>query len=218
MVSEDRIRTAVATIKRGGTVIYPTETVYGLGADAFSEDAVRKVYKIKNRDFSQPLSVAVSSFEMLQEVAFVASECLEVLSELLPGPVTVLLRRKAGVAPVLTAGSAGSEVEVVGVRFPENEVARRLIEGAGPLTATSANLSGRAPPTCVEEVEIKADIILNGGKCKYSVQSTVVDFSATATPKEKKIEIKRRGAGYERILHILRRKVAGEGLHGLSVP
>ncbi len=215
MVSEDRIRTAVATIKRGGTVIYPTETVYGLGADAFSEDAVRKVYKIKNRDFSQPLSVAVSSFEMLQEVAFVASECLEVLSELLPGPVTVLLRRKAGVAPVLTAGS---EVEVVGVRFPENEVARRLIEGAGPLTATSANLSGRAPPTCVEEVEIKADIILNGGKCKYSVQSTVVDFSATATPKEKKIEIKRRGAGYERILHILRRKVAGEGLHGLSVP
>ncbi|PXF51281.1 MAG: threonylcarbamoyl-AMP synthase [Candidatus Methanophagaceae archaeon] len=218
MVTEDRIRTAVATIKRGGTVIYPTETVYGLGADAFSEDAVRKVYKIKNRDFSQPLSVAVSSFEMLQEVAFVASECLEVLSELLPGPVTVLLRRKAGVAPVLTAGSAGSEVEVVGVRFPENEVARRLIEGAGPLTATSANLSGRAPPTCVEEVEIKADIILNGGKCKYSVQSTVVDFSATATPKEKKIEIKRRGAGYERILHILRRKVAGEGLHGLSVP
>ncbi len=215
MVSEDRIRTAVATIKRGGTVIYPTETVYGLGADAFSEDAVRKVYKIKNRDFSQPLSVAVSSFEMLQEVAFVASECLEVLSELLPGPVTVLLRRKAGVAQVLTAGS---EVEVVGVRFPENEVARRLIEGAGPLTATSANLSGRAPPTCVEEVEIKADIILNGGKCKYSVQSTVVDFSATATPKEKKIEIKRRGAGYERILHILRRKVAGEGLHGLSVP
>ena len=164
MVSEDRIRTAVATIKRGGTVIYPTETVYGLGADAFSEDAVRKVYKIKNRDFSQPLSVAVSSFEMLQEVAFVASECLEVLSELLPGPVTVLLRRKAGVAQVLTAGSAGSEV--VGVRFPENEVARRLIEGAGPLTATSANLSGRAPPTCVEEVEIKADIILNGGKCK----------------------------------------------------
>ncbi len=218
MVSEDRIRTAVATIKRGGTVIYPTETVYGLGANAFSEDAVRKVYKIKNRDFSQPLSVAVSSFEMLQEVAFVASECLEVLSELLPGPVTVLLRRKAGVAQVLTAGSAGSEVEVVGVRFPENEVARRLIEGAGPLTATSANLSGRAPPTCVEEVEIKADIILNGGKCKYSVQSTVVDFSATATPKEKKIEIKRRGAGYERILHILRRKVAGEGLHGLSVP
>ena len=215
MVSEDRIRTAVATIKRGGTVIYPTETVYGLGADAFSEDAVRKVYKIKNRDFSQPLSVAVSSFEMLQEVAFVASECLEVLSELLPGPVTVLLRRKVGVAPVLTAGS---EVEVVGVRFPENEVARRLIEGAGPLTATSANLSGRAPPTCVEEVEIKADIILNGGKCKYSVPSTVVDFSATATPKEKKIEIKRRGAGYERILHILRRKVAGEGLHGLSVP
>ncbi|MCW7071655.1 MAG: L-threonylcarbamoyladenylate synthase [Methanophagales archaeon] len=218
MVSEDRIRTAVATIKRGGTVIYPTETVYGLGADAFSEDAVRKVYKIKNRDFSQPLSVAVSSFEMLQEVAFVASECLEVLSELLPGPVTVLLRRKAGVAQVLTAGSAGSEVEVVGVRFPENEVARRLIEGAGPLTATSANLSGRAPPTCVEEVEIKADFILNGGKCKYSVQSTVVDFSATATPKKKKIEIKRRGAGYERILHILRRKVAGEGLHGLSVP
>jgi len=215
---KDRIRNAIDTIKSGGTVVYPTETVYGLGADAFSEEAVRKVYGIKRKYLSQPLSVAISSFEMLHEVASVDSESLEIITELLPGPVTVLLRKKKVVPDLLTAAS-----EVVGVRFPDNEIATRIIKETGPITSTSANVSGRNPPTCVEEVEIKADIIINGGKSKYGMPSTVVDMTKTrATANEEKanikIEIKRRGACYDRVLHVLRSKAAGKGLHGFPMP
>jgi len=213
---EDQIKEAIDIIKRGGTVIYPTETVYGLGADAFSENAVQRVYKIKERDFSQPISIAVSSFGMLHKVAYIDSERSKILTELLPGPVTVLLRKKDIVSEVLTAAS-----DIVGVRFPDNEIATRIIKETGPITATSANVSGRNPPTCVEEVEIKADIIINGGKCKYSMPSTVVDMSAWADEEETikiKEKIKRRGACYDRVLHILRSKIAAEGLHGFPVP
>ena len=207
---EDKIRTAIDIIKSGGTVVYPTETVYGLGAAAFSEDAVRKVYKIKRRDFSQPISITVSSFEMLHKIAYIDSESLKIITELLPGPVTVLLKKKEIVPDVLNAASG-----VIGVRFPDNEIAIRIIKETGPITATSANLSGRNPPTCVEEVEIKADIIINGGKCKYSMPSTVVDMTRAAA---KEIKIRREGACYDRVLHVLRSKAAGKGFHGLPVP
>ncbi len=211
---KDQIRNAIDTIKSGGTVIYPTETVYGLGGDAFSEEAVRKVYEIKRRDLSQPISLAVSSFEMLHKVASVDSESLEIITELLPGPVMVLLRKKEVVPDVLTAAS-----EVVGVRFPDNEIAISIIKETGPITSTSANVSGRNPPTCVEEVEIKADIIINGGKCKYGMSSTVVDMTRANEEKANiKIEIKRRGACYDRVLHVLRSKAAGKGLHGFPMP
>ena len=217
---EDQIRTAIAAIKSGGTVVYPTETVYGLGADALSEDAVRKVYELKCRDLSNPLSLAVSSFEMLQTVTYVDAELLTILKELLPGPVTVLLRKRACVPDLLTAGS-----DVVGVRFPDNEMALRIIEETGPITATSANVSGKTPPTRFEEVEIESDVIINGGRCKYSMPSTVVAMTSVtaneeATDKRIKliIEIKRRGACYDRVLHVLRSKTVGKGIHRLSVP
>lgn len=213
---EDLIRSAVDIIKSGGTVVYPTETVYGLGADALSEEAVRKVYRIKRRDLSQPISLAVSSFEMVHSVAYIDSESLGVLTELLLGPVTVLLRKKDMVPDLLTAGS-----DAVGVRFPDNEIATRIINETGPITSTSANLSGRNPPTCIEEVEIKADIIINGGRCKYGMPSTVVDMTRTTANEDKtriKLEIKRRGAGYDRVLHILRSKAVGKGLHGFPMP
>ena len=207
---EDPIRAAIAIIKSGGTVVYPTETVYGLGADALAEAAVRKVYRAKRRDVSLPLSLAVSSFEMLHNVAYVESESAGILTELLPGPVTVLLRKKKVVPDVLTAASA-----VVGVRFPDNELAVRIIKETGPITATSANISGRTPPTCIEEVDLKADSIINGGKCKYSMPSTVVDM--TVANKEK-AKIKRRGACYDRVLHVLRSKTDGKGLHKFPLP
>ncbi|RZN38124.1 MAG: threonylcarbamoyl-AMP synthase [Methanophagales archaeon ANME-1-THS] len=213
---EDLITDAIAVIKSGGTVIYPTETVYGLGADALSEVAVRKVYTLKQRDLSRPISLAVSSFEMLERVAYLDPSLMELLTELLPGPVTVLLRRRDTVPEILTAA-----LDVVGVRFPDNELATRIIEKTGPITATSANISGRNPPTSVEEVELKADIILNGGKCKYGMPSTVVDMTrrtANGAKTKIQIEIKRRGAGYDRVLYILRRKAVREGLHGFSVP
>ena len=200
---KNQIRAAIAIIKRGGTIVYPTETVYGLGADALSEAAIQKVYAIKRRDLSQPISVAVSSFKMLHKVAYINSEIVEILSALLPGPVTVLLKKKEIVPALLTA-----ESDVLGVRFPNNEIATRIIEETGPITATSANVSGRTPPTCVEEVDLKflVDIIIHGSKCKYSMPSTVVDMT-TANEGKARIKIKRRGACYDRVLHVLRSKI-----------
>jgi L-threonylcarbamoyladenylate synthase len=221
---ESPIRSAIGTIERGGTVVYPTETVYGLGADAFSEGAIRKVYELKRRELSNPLSLAVSSFEMLQTVADVDSELLDILTELLPGPVTVLLRKKESVPDLLTAGS-----NLVGVRYPDNEIALRIIHETGPITATSANISGKTPPTRVEELEIEADFIINGGRCKYSMPSTVVAITRVtaneeAADKKSKsksklnIELKRKGACYDRVLHVLRNEAVGKGIHRLFVP
>jgi L-threonylcarbamoyladenylate synthase len=217
---EDQIRTAVDVIKSGGTVVYPTETVYGLGADAFSEAALRKVYEIKKRDLSLPLSLAVSSFEMLEAVAYVDPASLAILKELLPGPVTVLLKKRDIVPGLLTAAS-----DLVGVRFPDNKIAQNIIRDTGPITSTSANISGRNPPTRVEEVEIESDVIINGGRCKYSMPSTVVAMTSVTANEEEadtkvkiRIEIKRRGACYDRVLHVLRSKAVGEGIHRFSVP
>ncbi|MCD6202762.1 MAG: threonylcarbamoyl-AMP synthase [Methanophagales archaeon] len=203
---EAGIANAIEVIKSGGTVIYPTETVYGLGAAALSDEAVKKVYELKRRSLSMPISLAVSSFEMLHEVAYVEQSYMGIITRLLPGPVTILLRKKPVVPDVLTAHS-----EVVGIRFPENPIATRIISETGPITATSANLTGEKPPVCAEEVKIKADIIINGGKCKYGIPSTVVDMT-------RGMKILREGANYDRILHILQSEAAGEGLHGLSVP
>ena len=203
---EAGIANAIEVIKSGGTVIYPTETVYGLGAAALSDEAVKKVYELKRRSLSMPISLAVSSFEMLHEVAYVEQSYMGIITRLLPGPVTILLRKKPVVPDVLTAHS-----EVVGIRFPENPIATRIISETGPITATSANLTGEKPPVCAEEVKIKADIIINGGKCKYGIPSTVVDMT-------RGMKILREGANYDRILHILQSETAGKGLHGLSVP
>lgn len=198
-LQEDRlIKAAVDAIRGGDLIIYPTETVYGIGADAFSESAVLKVYEVKGRNFGSPISVAVSDYEMLEEVAVVETAEEEFfIKQLLPGPVTVLLRRRSSLPDVLTAGS-----ELVGVRLPEHELARKIINATGPITSTSANISGRKPPTRLEEIEEelrrKICVIIDGGTSKYGEPSTVVDL------KSKKIL--RRGAGYGRVLHLMQRK------------
>ncbi|MGC9443746.1 MAG: L-threonylcarbamoyladenylate synthase [Candidatus Methanospirareceae archaeon] len=217
---ETLMQTAIATIKRGGTVIYPTETVYGLGADALSEAAIAKVYELKRRERSKPLPLAVSSLKMLQCVAVLEEPVLlDLLAELLPGPVTFLLPKKELVPDLLTAGS-----DLVGVRFPDNEIALRIIGETGPITATSANISGRKPPTRAEEVVLDADVLINGGTCKYSMPSTVVAVTsvtatgeAAAQTSRPEIKILRKGAWYERVLHVLRRKATGEGIYRLSL-
>ena len=263
MLTEDierELEKAVEVLESGGVVVYPTETVYGLGADALSERAVRRVFELKGRDFKKPISVAVSSFEMLESVAIVESgEVEEILNALLPGPVTVLLPRRAVLPEILTGGSP-----LVGVRMPEHEIALRLITAFGrPLTATSANISGKKPPASFEDVEIEADFKLNGGRCPYGEPSTVVCLSlsafsavvseaseaskASATRtgsggssvisqgglqgkaekergrRERRLNaveqlVLRRGAGYERVLHILRNSSLGKRIHGVSVP
>lgn len=172
----ESIREASKTIISGGVIVYPTETVYGIGACALDEQAILRVFQIKRRPRSMPIFLAVSSLEMLDKVAEISTNDREILERLMPGPVSVLVKRKDVVPNVLTAGSS-----LVGIRFPDQEVALRIIDAAGPITSTSANLTGSPSPGSVEEVspEIakRVEMVLDGGKCKYGQPSTLLDLT-----------------------------------------
>ena len=182
------IKEAAAIIKAGGLVVYPTETVYGLGASAFSRIAVLKVFAAKKRPLDNPLSVAVKDIKQADEIAYVNTAARKLAKVFLPGPLTIVLKKKANLPKELTSGSGK-----VGIRIPRNEIAIRLIELAGPITATSANISGQQPITTADEARKqlagRVDFVLDGGPSQIGVESTVVDVS-----EEGKCEILRDGA------------------------
>jgi len=167
----NQIEKAVEILKLGGIIAYPTETVYGIGANIFDDLALRRVFEIKRRPLNKPISVAVSSFEMLETIAWVSREERKIIYKLLPGPVTVILPKKEIVSLLLTGGS-----EVLGIRFPENRIAREIIKKAGfPITSTSANFSGEKEISEAENINLDVDFVVKG-KCKYKKPSTVVDL------------------------------------------
>ncbi|HOK57549.1 MAG TPA: L-threonylcarbamoyladenylate synthase [Methanothrix sp.] len=194
---------AARCILSGGIVVYPTETVYGMGANALDERSIARVYEIKRRPLDKPISIAVSSFEMLCEVADVRPEDLDVMRRLLPGPVTFLVRKRSIVPDMLTAGSP-----LVGVRYPDHEIALRLIEMTGPITSTSANITGAPPPSDPEDIDpeilSRVDMLIDGGRCRYAVPSTLVDLSSR--------RILRMGAMADRVLEVIGDESQNQGL------
>ena len=188
------IARAAEIIRLGGTVVYPTETVYGIGACALDEKAILKVFQIKERDTSKPIFVAVSSFEMLRKVAVMTEKELDLARKLLPGPVSILVRKSDLIPDALTAGSP-----YVGVRYPDHKMALDLIALAGPITSTSANISGRPSPASAQEVDPevarKADMVLDGGRSVLAMPSTLVDLSAR--------KVLRQGAGLDDVLRAI---------------
>ncbi|MGZ4933172.1 MAG: L-threonylcarbamoyladenylate synthase [Halobacteriota archaeon] len=177
----NNVQSAAAAIRAGGVVVYPTETVYGIGALALNEKTVRKVVALKKMPL-KPISMAVSSLEMIDTVAYVHD--VDLLHKLLPGPFTVLLPKKDIVPRTLTAGSA-----CVGIRYPAHDVACQLIDAVGePITSTSANLTADPPATRAEDVILSVDCVLEADTASFG-PSTVVDLV--------NYTVIRRGAGYE---------------------
>jgi L-threonylcarbamoyladenylate synthase len=162
----------------GGLVAFPTETVYGLGCDAFNARAVAKVFEAKNRPAFDPIIVHISEFAMLSWVAArVDALSKKIARAFWPGPLTLVLLRSARVPPLVTAG-----LETVAVRMPAHPIALKLISAAGtPLAAPSANIFGRLSPTTAAHVHAqladKIDLIIDGGRCAVGVESTVVAVS-----------------------------------------
>jgi len=180
------LKKASDIIKNHGIVIYPTETVYGIGANIFSNIALEKVFAIKKRDKDKPISVAVSDFGMMEELVYIGEKEKRFIDMFLPGPVTVVLKKKDKVHDILTSGS-----ELVGIRFPAHDTTIKLIQLTGvPITSTSANISGEAPPKRVTQIRIAADYIIDGGECSGE-PSTVVDLVNG--------KILRKGAKYEEV-------------------
>jgi L-threonylcarbamoyladenylate synthase len=175
---------AAEAIEAGELVVYPTETVYGLGADALDADAVERAFEAKGRDRSNPMSLGVPDVETARQYVDPTEEELAFMRRFLPGPVTVVCERRSAVPDALTAGK-----DRVGVRIPDHDLALELLERAAPVTATSANVSGRESVLRAEDVdeEIReaAAVVLDGGETD-GTESTVVDVAAG--------EIHRRGA------------------------
>ncbi len=131
------INKAREIIENGGMIIYPTDTLYGLGADIFNLKAIKRIFKIKKRNFKKPISVMVSSFKDIKKLSFVNREQEKIIKKLLPGPYTIILRKKKIVSSLLTAGS-----NKVGIRIPKNKFCHVLTKDL-PITTTSANISGQ---------------------------------------------------------------------------
>nr|WP_319375010.1 L-threonylcarbamoyladenylate synthase [uncultured Methanoregula sp.] len=186
----DIIEKAVSILMHDGLVVYPTETVYGLGADAFSDEAIDRVYEAKKRPISMPISIAVSDFEMLCAVAHIRPEMQDFIEKFLPGPVTVILPSRNSVPEILTGGTG-----MIGIRIPSHEKALRLIERFdGPITATSANLHGSKDPQTPDECTVPRELLIDGGRLP-GTPSTVVDLAG--------LRIVRRGAEAEKVEHYL---------------
>lgn len=168
----DIIDRAVSVLMHDGIIVYPTDTLYGLGADAFSEDAILKVYDAKKRDIGKPVSIAVSDVEMLASVARIDSSMEAFIRKFLPGPVTVVVPAKKILPDILTGGTG-----LIGIRIPANDIARQIIERFDtPITATSANLSGGKDPQTPDECTVPHDLLIDGGRLP-GTPSTVVDLT-----------------------------------------
>lgn len=172
---ENSINTAAEILKNGGVVGMPTETVYGLAASAYDNDAIKKVFKAKGRPQDNPLIVHISDMNMLCDVAEDIPEIVYTLAEKFwPGPLTMVLRRTEKVAESVSAG-----LLTVAVRMPSNTVALDVIRKSGlPLAAPSANVSGKPSPTSanhvVNDLDGKIDAVLMGEDCDFGVESTVI--------------------------------------------
>lgn len=143
--ADDALEAAAAAIQQGAAVVYPTETVYGLGVDATDPDAVRRVFEIKGRPRSKPLSVGFADREMLAASLTLTDREAAFCDRFLPGPVTLLVDRDGAFPDSLVDGG-----DTVGIRIPDNAIARELARRAGPITATSANESGTPSVRCVD--------------------------------------------------------------------
>ncbi|MCC6053117.1 MAG: threonylcarbamoyl-AMP synthase [Desulfurococcaceae archaeon] len=173
---QDVIRQVASILRSGGLVAFPTETVYGLGAAVFNEQAVRRVYNVKQRPFDNPLIIHISSLEMLYLVAEDISEReVKLIEKFWPGPLTLILPRNPRVPRVVSGG-----LDTVAVRMPAHPVALALIRELGePIAAPSANLAGRPSPTSAEHVIQdlygKIDAIVDGGVTLYGIESTIIN-------------------------------------------
>lgn len=191
-INKENLKLAGKIIRDGGLVAFPTETVYGLGADALNPEAVASIYEAKGRPSDNPLIIHVSSIEEVDAVAYIggaegagglAPEVVcALMDEFWPGPVTFILNKREAV-PHITSGG----LSTVGVRMPGNKVALDFISAAAvPIAAPSANISGKPSPTTwqdvIEDMDGRIDAVLMGEPCSVGIESTVLDLTGrTAT-------------------------------------
>jgi len=169
------------TLNRSGIIIYPTDTVYGVGASIESLEGIHKIYEAKERNFNSPLIALLSKVEYIEKIAIVYGDKKKLVEKLAkefwPGALTLILKKRNSVPDIMVSGG-----ETVGVRIPALKLAQDIIEGVGGiLPTTSANISGESTPRSYKELNEKfknrVDIIVDGGSAPLGVESTILDLS-----------------------------------------
>ncbi|BBE31403.1 translation factor Sua5 [Tepiditoga spiralis] len=176
-LNNDKLKEAGLALKNGKTVIFPTETVYGLGANGLDETAIKKIYKAKGRPSDNPLILHLSNVEDIKKYAYINEELLNKIKKITPGPITFVLIKKEIVPDIVTANR-----ETVAIRIPAHPIARELIKNAGvPIAAPSANISGKPSLTrskdVIEEMNNRVDYIITSDDPDFGLESTVIDLT-----------------------------------------
>lgn len=177
-INKNEIKKQAEILREGKTVIFPTETVYGLGANALDENAVSKIYEAKGRPSDNPLIVHIYDKKQVDDLAQEINENAHIIMDKFwPGPITIILKKK-DIVPMRTSGG----LNTVAIRMPSNPIAKALLEEVKlPIAAPSANISGRPSPTrgkhVYEEMNNRVDGIILGGDCTFGLESTVLDLT-----------------------------------------
>jgi len=192
------IREGASILRRGGLVAFPTETIYGLGANGLCSEAARKIFLAKERPADNPLILHLTDAKEAEALAEVDERAAKVMADFWPGPLTIVLRAKPGIPAEVTAG-----LSTVALRVPDHPVALALIEAAGcPVAAPSANRSGRPSPTNAEavasELGNRVDLILDAGHVDIGLESTVIDLTG-----QKALLLRPGGSFIERLEYFL---------------
>lgn len=165
------VEKAVDILRSGGILLYPTDTLIGLGCDALNSEAVNRIYEMKGRDFKKPMSIACSDIEMVRKYTDISASDEQSLLDLLPGPYTFILKKKDNISDIITAGSKS-----IGIRIPGYEILLEIIKKLGnPIITTSANKSGEPDIKSLDECPYSVDYILST-PFEYRGPSTVFDI------------------------------------------
>ena len=171
----DNLKEPAQIIKKGGIVIFPTETVYGIGTNGLDENAIKKLYEVKQRPINKPISLLVNNIEMVEKIAKNITEVeYKLMERFFPGPLTIILEKRDIVPDILT-----SNTNTIGIRMPSGEIAKKLIEFAGvPIATSSSNISGKPSGTNITDIkkdfEGKVDCFIDNGESELGIPSTVI--------------------------------------------
>ncbi len=175
-MKKNDVSNAIKALKTGNLIVYPTDTLYALGTDIFNDDAVKRVFEVKKRPSSNPLSVAVANFDAITKIAYTNDVVKKVVERFLPGPLTIILQKKDPVSNVITSG-----LDKIAVRIPKNDIALDLLSAFGPLTVTSANIHGKKTPYVIKEIMMQfstnISVYLDDGRLDAK-PSTIVDLTS----------------------------------------
>lgn len=174
-INENELDNCIEVLRNGGIVIFPTETVYGIGTNAYCEKSVEKIYEIKERPEEKPLSILVSNVNEISKYAIINNSMEEqIIKNFMPGPITIILEKRPEVFNYITSGK-----NTIGIRIPNNKIILKILEALKlPIVAPSANISGHPSGIELNEIlpdfENKVDICIDGGKSELSESSTIV--------------------------------------------